>query len=132
MFKKSLIERVATCIAFLSVGVLVSGTDACQTDYSVGGQSEGPVGTGTPTTGPTETPTEVGTGTPDGTATPQTTGTAQSTDTPEATDTPDQSAQALGVKRGGLLDELSQAAEKEEGSGAAAGAGAGCGCRRVG
>jgi hypothetical protein len=131
MLSKFALEKFTACVSIVAVAILVSGTDACQTDYSVGGQASGPAGTGTATAGPTSTvtPTE----TPEGTVsvTPETTGTAETTgtvtstptSTPTRTLTPDNNATSLGAKSdrsGNLLDELSQAAESE---GAARGAG---------
>lgn len=128
MLTKCMLERFTACVSIVAVAVLVSGTDACQQDYSVGGQTKGPSGTGTATAGPTSTitPTSTpeGTGTAEGTVsvTPETTGTAEATATrtptrtPTITPSPDTDATSLGAKSAGsgnLLDELSQAAEPD-------------------
>lgn len=43
------LDRCASAIMVVAVGVVVSGTKACQTDYEVGGQSSVPTGTVTAT-----------------------------------------------------------------------------------
>lgn len=69
----SSLDRFATAVLVVCLGVVVSGTKACQTDYEFGSQATVPTGTVTPT------PSSAGDGTPVATGT----GTAAATSTAE-------------------------------------------------
>jgi len=130
MTKKSILDRVAVSVACVSIAILVSGTDACQQDYSVGGQVTAP-STGTPSATATETqsPVVTGTETPEGTNTPTPTGTPPTT-TPTAspTSTAENTTNTLAASKSNLLNDLSKAdgsaGDVAVSGGAAAGAGA--------
>jgi hypothetical protein len=83
------LDRFATAVLVVCIGVVVSGTKACQTDYEVGRQSSVPAGTQTsaPTDGGTAEPTGSVTVTPTASPTEEANGTAdeEDTTTPAAT-----------------------------------------------
>ncbi len=74
------LDRFASSVLVVCLGVVVSGTKACQTDYEVGVQAKVPSSTQTGT--PTITGTAQLTGTITGTVTPNSSGTAVSGATP--------------------------------------------------
>jgi hypothetical protein len=88
------LDRFASVVLVVCIGVVVSGTKACQTDYEVGGQARVPAGssTSTPSNGGTPEPTGSVTVTPtvsattevSGTPTEETTTTAAATTTAES------------------------------------------------
>jgi len=79
-------------VAICSIGVVVSGTRACQEDYVVGGQTKGfdptPSNSETPTETPTPSPTATGTITPSPSPTASASPTGSPTQTATATITP--------------------------------------------
>lgn len=101
------LDRFASAVLVVCVGVVVSGTKACQTDYEVGVQATVPTGTqtGAPTDGGTAEPTGSVTVTPTASATGEASQTADEdgTTTPAATLT----AEAAGGE-GDLFNELSK------------------------
>jgi hypothetical protein len=81
------IDRFASAVLVLSIGVIVSGTKACQEDYELGVQAKVPSATETVTGSPTlgdDTTTPTGSPTVTGSVTPEEAGTT----TPEAAETP--------------------------------------------
>jgi hypothetical protein len=113
MAGKGLLEKVASAMALVCVTVVVSGTDACQENYSVGGQTSV---TKTPATAtPGGDATETGTITPTGTVT------ASSTETIAGTATFTPMTQSLGEivpnedsPSAGFFDELSALSDKDD------------------
>lgn len=110
------LDKFASVVLVLCVGIVVSGTKACQTDYEVGVQSKVPTETAT------GTPTTAGTGEENGTATATPTGevtaTAAATATGAATATPDPSQPEEEASGG---DDLFNELSKLDGDGSVAG-----------
>jgi len=99
MREKTLLDRLSGGLLLVSLGVMVSGTKACQEDYDFASQtSVTPVPTATDT--PTITPTE--------------TGTARATQTtrPEATEAENPVATSGAGDETGIFDELSALSNK--------------------
>lgn len=123
MAAKGLLEKVASAMALMSVAVVVTGTDACQEDYSLGGQVSVTTTPGTATPG--GEPTEAGTVTVTGTVTPAATGTVTvaGTTTAAATATSTPLTQSLSgivpnenAPSAGFFDELSALSAKDDDS----------------
>jgi hypothetical protein len=118
MWYGSRLDRFASALVVLSVGVLVSGTKACQEDYQFAAQS-----TVTPTT--TETPEGTITGSPTVTGSVTPVATATGTITVAPTETEDTE---VATGDGDLFQELSALGTKSEG-GAVGAASAGSGAK---
>jgi hypothetical protein len=80
---RSGLDRFATAVLVVSLGVVVSGTKACQTDYEIGAQAKAPNGTITPSS----TSGEDGTAQPTGSVTVTPTGTLEGDGSETATPT---------------------------------------------
>jgi len=95
------LNRFASAILVVAVGVLVSGTKACQTDYEVGRQASVPTGTVTATVTPTSgTNTSSGNSSNSSSASSESAASAQSSDVKATTE-------ESGVESG-LFQELSK------------------------
>lgn len=129
MARQNWFERVSAGLAVVSIGLVVSGTRACQEDYDLGSQANL---NETPTATPTDEGDDGGdddltTPTPNGTGTPN----IDATETPEPADpTPTVAASLSGAlgdaaTGAGVLQELQSLSEKDSpstsGSGSAAG-----------
>jgi hypothetical protein len=112
---RSGLDRFATAVLVVSLGVVVSGTKACQTDYELGAQSKVPTGTVTPT----PTSADDGTARPTGTvtATPTSTSEGDETDPDAPTATPVATSTAAASNgEDDLFNELSKLGATTEGA----------------
>jgi hypothetical protein len=116
---RSGLDRLATAVLLVSLGVVVSGTKACQTDYEFGTQAKVPTGTAT------STPTSTDNGNLQPTATPTITPTGGIAGTAVPTATPTETADAEeATAEDDLFNQLSKlgaAAERSAAVGGAAG-----------
>ncbi|MFO0416621.1 MAG: hypothetical protein ACK5Y6_04970 [Pseudomonadota bacterium] len=119
----SRLDRFATALLIVSVGIVVSGTKACQEDYDFASQSNArPDTTASATPSATGEATETATATPTG-GTPVSTGTTTPSPTPLDEDDGDETAKSENVFT--ELSKLGENSESLRGAGAAAAAVAG-------
>jgi hypothetical protein len=111
----SRLERCASALLVIGIGVLVSGTKACQEDYNFADQANVPGGTGTPASTLTATASATPSVTPTGSITPTVNGT--NTPTPVGTDDPADDGEDTQEAGGGddLFNELSALSESKSG-----------------
>ncbi len=103
----SSLDRFATAVLVVCLGVVVSGTKACQTDYDFGTQAKVPNSTVTATTTSAGDGTAVTTGTVSSTPTSTSIGDTSGTAVPGATATATATAEAVNVEQD-LFNELSK------------------------